>query len=104
MIIATLIILGAALLFVTIAFVAVVFNIVLPMRDELALSKQEQQKQADIIARNAGATVGLYVANCREINKLAGKVAFVEAYTVPVLPEIEKAPPTVRSACRILST
>lgn len=35
MIIATLIILGATILFVTIAFVAVVFNIVLPMREQL---------------------------------------------------------------------
>ena len=57
MIIATLIILGASLLFVTIAFVAVVFNIVLPMREQLNARVTVQEadaisKRTDEIALN----------------------------------------------------
>lgn len=96
MIIAALLILGASLLFVTIAFVAVLFCIVLPMRRELAEAKGEQARQEDTIERNAGASIGLYMSTCRELHALQNKVAFVEAYTVPILPE-DTGPTTEKS-------
>lgn len=110
MIVATLLILGASLTFLSIAFIAVLFCIVLPMREDLARTnaerdelrtKQEaqqrrQDEQEDTIARNAGASIGLYMATCRELHALQNKVAFVEAYTVPMLPE-DNGPTTEKS-------
>ena len=95
MIIATLLILGASLLFFAVAFVAVLFSIVLPMREKLAKTQTEldelrakQAEQEDTIARNAWASIGLYMVNRREINELSKstyafgqKLAYVESAT-----------------------
>ena len=95
MIIAALLILGASLLFFAVAFVAVVFSIVLPMREKLVESqtkldelRAKQVEQEDTIARNAWATIGLYMVNRREINELSKstyafgqKLAYVESAT-----------------------
>jgi hypothetical protein len=110
MIFAALIILGASLTFLSIAFVAVLFCIVLPMREELAKTKAEQSEQRarqdeheDTIARNAGATIGLYMVNRREINELSKSVytltqrfAYVESQACPELPEVVDGPITKR--------
>lgn len=94
MIYAALLILGAGLLFLSIAFVAVLFCIVLPMREELEKAKAKQNEHGDTIERNANATIGLYMVHNREIAALQRQCAFVEAYVVPVLPGIEEAPIT----------
>lgn len=90
MIIAALCLLGASLLFVVIVLVALYFNVVRPMQIR-------QIEQDELIAKNAGATIGLYTAHQRRLNLLSDKVAFVEAYAVPTLPKVEAAPITVRS-------
>jgi len=121
MIIAALLILGASLLFFAVVFAAVVFCIVLPMREKLAETQAEldelrgkQTEQEDTIARNAWATIGLYMVNRREINELSKstytfgqKLAYVEsatgnAFDVDMAPVTEKrttieAPITSRS-------
>lgn len=95
MIFAALLILGASLTFLSIAFVAVLFSIVLPMREKLAKTETEldelrakQAEHEDTIARNAWATIGLYMVNRREINELSKstyafgqKLAYVESTT-----------------------
>ena len=95
MIFAALLILGASLTFLSIAFVAVLFSIVLPMREKLAKTETEldelrakQAEHEDTIARNAWATIGLYMVNRREINELSKstyafgqKLAYVESAT-----------------------
>ena len=110
MIIATLIVLGASLTFLSIAFVAVLFCIVLPMSEELAKTKAEQNEQrakqdeqGDTIARNAGATIGLYFVGRREVNELSKSVyamrqrfAYVESQACPELPEFGNGPITAR--------
>lgn len=111
MIIAALLILGASLLFFAVVFVAVLFSIVLPMRERLAESQAEieelrakQTEQEDTIARNAWATIGLYMVNRREINELAKstyafgqKLAYVESTTGSVF-DADAAPITERRA------
>lgn len=121
MIIAALLILGGSLLFFAVVFVAVLFSIVLPMREQLAESQAEieelrakQAEHEDTIARDAWATIGLYMVNRREINELAKstyafgqKLAYVEsttgsAFDVDAAPITEKrttteAPITSRS-------
>jgi hypothetical protein len=92
--------LACLVVFLSIAFVAVYFQIIRPMREQLS-------KQADVIARNAGATIGLYMVNRREINGLSRsvysqgqKLAFVESYAVPdpvrLLLSCDTAPDTDR--------
>lgn len=107
MIIATLLILGASLLFFAVVFVAVIFSIVLPMREKLAESQAEieglrakQTEQEDTIARNAWATIGLYMVNRREINELSKstyafgqKLAYVESTTGSAF-DVDAAPIT----------
>jgi hypothetical protein len=84
--------LGSAVVFLAIVVCFLYFQIIRPMR-------RRQEEQEDTIRRNAGASIGLYMTHCREIHSLANTVAFIEAYTVPnVLPEVEEAPITVRSA------
>ena len=109
MIIAALLILGASLLFFAVVFVAVVFSIVLPMREKLAETQTEldelRSKQAeheDTIARNAWASIGLYMVNRREINELAKstyavgqKLAYVESTTGSAF-DADMAPVTER--------
>lgn len=121
MIIAALLILGASLLFFAVVFVAVLFSIVLPMREKLAKTQTEldelrgkHTEQEDTIARNAWASIGLYMFNRREINELSKstyafgqKLAYVEsttgnAFDVDAAPITEKrttteAPITSRS-------
>lgn len=89
--------------FLGIAFVAVYVQIIRPMQQELRQTRAKQAEQEDMIARNAGATAGLYFANRREINELTRslysqgqKIAFVESYAFPVLPEVDEAPNTQR--------
>ena len=95
MIFAALLILGASLTFLSIAFVAVLFSIVLPIREKLTKTETEldelrakQAEHEDTIARNAWATIGLYMVNRREINELSKstytfgqKLAYVESAT-----------------------
>jgi predicted hydrocarbon binding protein len=57
-----LILLGAAFVFLAIVVAALYFQIIRPMQ-------AEQAQQKDTIARNAGATIGLYFAQRREINE-----------------------------------
>lgn len=82
--------LGAGFVFLAIVVGLLYFQIIRPMQRQLA-------EQNDTIVRNAEASVNLYFVQCRELNALQSKVAFVEAYTVPILPEVEKAPITARS-------
>lgn len=81
--------LGSLVVFLLVALLALYTQVIRPMKEQLV-------RQDDTIARNAGAAVGLYFAQCREINQLANKVELVEAYVVPVVP-VEEAPITVRS-------
>jgi predicted hydrocarbon binding protein len=57
-----LVLLGAAVVFLAIVVVALYFQIIRPMQTE-------QAQQKDTIVRNAGATIGLYFAQRREINE-----------------------------------
>jgi flagellar biosynthesis/type III secretory pathway M-ring protein FliF/YscJ len=82
--------LGAAVVFLAIVVALLYFQIVRPMREQIAT-------QQDTIERNAGATIGLYTAHQRRLNVLSDKVEFVEAYAVSTLPKVEEAPITVRS-------
>ena len=107
MIIAVLLILGASLLFFAVVFVAVVFSIVLPMREKLVKTQAEldelrgkQTQQEDTIARNAWATIGLYMVNRREINELSKstyafgrRLAYVESTTGSAF-DVDAAPIT----------
>lgn len=92
-------VLGSLVVFLSIAFIAVYVQIIRPMREQLAQVRKKQVVHEDTIERNAKSTIGLYMVACKEIAAMETKVAFVEAYSVPVLPAAEDAPPTIRSKC-----
>ena len=92
--IAALSILGAIVVFLLVAFVAVYTQIIRPMREQLA-------KQEDTIARNAGATIGLFFSSRNEINKIAETVGMrnqplVHAATMPMFAASDDEPLTIR--------
>jgi flagellar biosynthesis/type III secretory pathway M-ring protein FliF/YscJ len=87
--------LGAAVVFLAIVVALLYFQIVRPMQ-------RKQTEQEDTIARNAGATIGLFFANRKEINAMSVSVKRMSQrmYTEPAaclaLPSYDTEPQTDR--------
>lgn len=88
----------AFLVFLALVTFLVYAQIVRPMREQIASLKAEQHATKTTIAKNERAALGLYGLQSREFDGLSRRLSIVEGYALPVMPEAEKAPITVRSA------
>jgi predicted hydrocarbon binding protein len=87
-----LVLLGAAFVFLAIIVAALYFQVIRPMR-------AEQAQQKDTIARNAGATIGLYFAQRREINECTRFVRSFKPQLALATPDasVDEKPTTERT-------